>query len=222
MHDNLQPDNHLYPTRKNILRTMKQFVQHVEDRETLFLMYSGHGSYIPCFNNPREPENQEETICPVDYESSGMIADDILRLTLLTPMLPQSAHFRAVFDCCHSGTMLNLRQNVRWDADKIKYVKTSNPYIPPTHCLDVQMISGCGDQETSADILSGPNTGGALTKAILWYVDSHKDHDKRGNLLMKKLLRGISEWLHQNGYEQRPEWSSGIESSLDGHSYFLT
>ena len=49
----------------------------------------------------------DETIYPIDHQQQGVIIDDQLHLALVRP-LPAGCRLTAVFDCCHSGTVLDL------------------------------------------------------------------------------------------------------------------
>lgn len=50
----------------------------------------------------------DEAIYPSDYEEAGdEIIDDVLASKLVDP-LPAGVKLHAIFDCCHSGSMLDL------------------------------------------------------------------------------------------------------------------
>jgi len=52
-------------------------------------------------------DGYDETICPVDYKSSGQIVDDEMN-ALLVQRLPPGVRLTAIFDSCHSQTALDL------------------------------------------------------------------------------------------------------------------
>ena len=54
-----------------------------------------------------ERDGLDETLCPLDYETSGMILDDEINETLALP-IPHRAKLHAVIEACHSGTVLDL------------------------------------------------------------------------------------------------------------------
>lgn len=58
----------------------------------------------------------DDTIVPVDFESSGQIDSDKLHKTLVSPLPPNSTLF-VIFDCCHSGSAIELPYVYRSDAD---------------------------------------------------------------------------------------------------------
>lgn len=68
--------------------------------------FSGHGS-SQLDNNMDEIDGCDETLCPVDYETQGMLLDDEINATIVRP-LPHGAKLHAIIDACHSGTVLDL------------------------------------------------------------------------------------------------------------------
>src|SRR6266567_5865020 len=67
------------------------------------LFYSGHGAQLPLYNAVGEIDHKDECLVPYDFawtKESAITDDDFYHLY---SDLPFSAHFFAVFDCCHSG-----------------------------------------------------------------------------------------------------------------------
>jgi hypothetical protein len=58
----------------------------------------------------------DSTIVPVDYESHGQLDSDLLHRHLVSKLPPTSTLF-VVFDCCHSGSAIELPFVYRTDAD---------------------------------------------------------------------------------------------------------
>lgn len=58
----------------------------------------------------------DSTIVPVDYESHGQPDSDLLHRHLVSKLPPTSTLF-VVFDCCHSGSAIELPFVYRTDAD---------------------------------------------------------------------------------------------------------
>lgn len=54
-----------------------------------------------------EDDGYDETLVPLDYASAGQIRDDDLFKKLVCAM-PEGVTMTCVFDCCHSGTVLDL------------------------------------------------------------------------------------------------------------------
>lgn len=77
--------------------------------------YSGHGGQI------RDPDGDrasgfDDTIVPVDFEQNGQLDSDTLHRHLVTRLHPTSTLF-VVFDCCHSGSAIELPFVYRSDED---------------------------------------------------------------------------------------------------------
>ncbi|KAJ3274174.1 hypothetical protein HDV01_003457 [Terramyces sp. JEL0728] len=94
------------PTKANIIESFKWLVSGAQPGDSFFLHYSGHGS-TQKDEDGDEVDGLDNTICPVDYNSAGMIVDDEMN-TILVQALPEGSRLVAIFDCCHSGTMLDL------------------------------------------------------------------------------------------------------------------
>ncbi|KAG7445543.1 peptidase C14 [Guyanagaster necrorhizus] len=87
---------HLWPTKANIERAISDFVGGTSSGDICFLFYAGHGHQI---YNPSSPETdkRDKHIVPCDA-----IDPDVM------PLVAVDAKLTAVFDCCHSGTVLDL------------------------------------------------------------------------------------------------------------------
>lgn len=93
-----------YPTGHNILAAMDWLVS--EPGCFLFLHYSGHGGQVPNRNGERS-SGYDDTIVPVDYQRYGQIDSSTLHQHLVSRLAPGSTLF-VIFDCCHSGSALEL------------------------------------------------------------------------------------------------------------------
>ncbi|KAJ1725606.1 Ca(2+)-dependent cysteine protease [Coemansia erecta] len=94
------------PTHENIIKAMKWLVSDARMNDSFFFHYSGHGNVVASKTGD-EIDGNDETICPVDFESKGQIIDDDMNLVMVRP-LPRGARLTAIFDCCHSATALDL------------------------------------------------------------------------------------------------------------------
>jgi hypothetical protein len=72
----------------------------------LLLTSSGHGGQTEDANGDEEDGN-DEVIYPVDFRQAGHIVDDQMHEVLVSP-LPPGARLTAIFDSCHSGSVLDL------------------------------------------------------------------------------------------------------------------
>ena len=102
-----------YPTGHNILAAMDWLVS--EPECALFLHYSGHGGQVPDPSGARR-SGYDSTIVPVDFEVHGQINSDILHKHLVSALPPNST-LLVIFDCCHSGSALELPWVYKADED---------------------------------------------------------------------------------------------------------
>ncbi|PIN03561.1 hypothetical protein CDL12_23911 [Handroanthus impetiginosus] len=68
--------------------------------------FSGHGLRQRDLNGD-EVDGFDETICPADFQTNGMIFDDDINEPIVRPLIP-GVTLHAIFDSCHSGTVLDL------------------------------------------------------------------------------------------------------------------
>ncbi|KAI9245021.1 caspase domain-containing protein [Sporodiniella umbellata] len=105
-----QEESKFKPTRNNIIAAMEWLVHDAEPNDSFFFHYSGHGGRVADMHSD-EDDGHDETIYPLDYEQyegdSGQIRDDDLHAILVRP-LPKGCRLTAIFDSCHSGTVLDL------------------------------------------------------------------------------------------------------------------
>ncbi|KAI0687556.1 caspase domain-containing protein [Earliella scabrosa] len=104
---------HLQPTRANILREIRRLVHGAQDGSRFVFFYSGHSGQLENPNSDEE-DGMDEFLVPVDYAQhpdthvkKRVILDNKLRKMLVDP-LPVGASLTAIFDSCHSGTLLDL------------------------------------------------------------------------------------------------------------------
>lgn len=196
-----------YPSKSNMIQQINELVNfahaHTDPSEKvyLFFSYSGHGSYLKDTHGD-EPDGQDEVLCPIDCDDQGFIVDDDLR-TQLIDQLASNVTLVVLIDACHSGTILDLKYN--YTCDK-KNTYTVQGKRKDTIC-HVIMISGCKDNQTSADAYIEDNVTkvdeyqGAMTAAFITnYVDE---------ISTKKLINNMRAWLKMKQYSQIPQLSSG-------------
>jgi hypothetical protein len=107
------PRGPMFPNGHNILAAMQWLVS--EPGTINFLHYSGHGGQVRDTERYRT-SGYDDTIVPQDFESNGQIASNILHRILVTNMPPNSSLF-IIFDCCHSGSAVELPYVYRTDED---------------------------------------------------------------------------------------------------------
>ena len=102
-----------YASGHNMLAAMDWLVS--EPGCQCFLHYSGHGGQVKDPDGDRD-SGFDDTIVPVDYQQRGQLDSDKLHRHLVSKLPPSSTLF-VVFDCCHSGSAIELPFVYRSDAD---------------------------------------------------------------------------------------------------------
>ncbi|TFY58401.1 hypothetical protein EVJ58_g6443 [Rhodofomes roseus] len=102
--DQMEPRS--IPTRINMIHAFQWLVRDARPNDSLFLHYSGHGGLTKDLDGDEE-SGYDEVIYPVDFQANGQIVDDELHDLLVKP-LPQGCRLTAIFDSCHSGSVMDL------------------------------------------------------------------------------------------------------------------
>jgi hypothetical protein len=167
-------------TRANIINGLKWLIQGAKQGDRLIFTYSGHGSQVPDINGDGELDGKDETICPHDYATAGMIKDDDLRD--LFNNVPAGVNLDVVLDSCHAGTgTKELTENpgptVRYIEPPIDtgYFLEANPMIPTRGIMrhtekeiDVTTMNhvlwaACRDYQTASEANIGGKIRGVFT-----------------------------------------------------------
>ena len=189
-------------TRSNILLEFKNLLVNSKEGDLLFFLYSGHGSYA-LDQNRDETDGYDELIVSCDLQG---ILDDELKSLIQTYLKPKVTLF-AMFDSCFSGSVLDLKYQYLDSLDYEKYTENDKQ-------LDtlgsVFMISGCTDNQTSADAVINNKASGALTWSLL---ESLKEKKPNGN--WRELIKTMRDKLKTSEFEQIPQFSSGTFVNID-------
>jgi len=174
--------------------------------DSLFFLYSGHGTCTIDLNGD-ELDGQDEMIVPLDF---SVISDDLLNQIIMSN-LKEGVKLFMMFDSCFSGTVVDLKYNYMGSDNSNN--TTINPNSSET-ISQVIMISGCKDNQTSADVVVNFNNNiinsGAMTFSFLKSIQ-----DLGTNISLKTLLVNMRNILSQNGYSQIPQLSSGTKIDID-------
>lgn len=189
------------PTRANIERAMHWLADGARTGDVLFFHFSGHGAQK---EDPHgyEEDGMNETILPLDFERAGQMSDDEIGDILVKP-LREGVKLVSVMDCCHSGTGLDLP--FCWTGRQWR--EETNPY----HSLgDVQMFSGCEDDDTSSDASTAYGAaGGAMTTAFCDVLRSNPCPT------YPQLMSQLHGSLRRRGFSQRPQLTSSQRFDID-------
>lgn len=172
-----ETDRYKIPNKQNIRMAMHWLVQGCQPGDSLVFHYSGHGSQQRNYNGD-EVDGFDETICPLDFETQGMILDDEINATIVRP-LPYGVKLHAIIDACHSGTVLDLPFLCRMDRSGHYIWEDHRPRSgvwKGTSGGEAISFSGCDDNQTSADTsaLSRITSTGAMTYCFLQAFEQGK------------------------------------------------
>lgn len=207
----LTEDDLLQPTRENIRAGLEWLVRDSENYDKVILHYSGHGSWMKDVTGD-EDDNRDECLVPLDYRTRGMISDDEIHDNILSNL---KCPMFAIVDACHSGSILDLEHKYFMDTHlksgfKYNMKNWSNNYNlisgGKTILRDkpkIVMISGCKDEQTSADAWLDGKSQGALT-----YTFYEVLRYNRSNISIQELMKQIHANLILKGFAQRPVISS--------------
>lgn len=207
-------------TTAAILSRLAWLVRGARSGDRLVFHFSGHGTQV-ADRNGDEIDGMDEVICPVDFDWDAvhMITDD--KFNELFKALPTGVKFAWISDCCHSGTLTRdffapssgaktkLKKNVRnryltppvdhaWRHQVVKSDQKAITSIQPTG-LNVAFVSGCRDNQTSADAEFKGRPNGALTYFLLQALRKQK------NAPIAQIVDTTRLSLKRNGYSQVPQ-----------------
>ncbi|OIW07621.1 hypothetical protein TanjilG_16602 [Lupinus angustifolius] len=168
------PHGPKFPTKNNIRMAMFWLAQGCQPGDSLVFHYSGHGSQQRSYSG-EEADGFDETLCPLDFETQGMIVDDEINTAMVRP-LPHGVRLHALIDACHSGTVLDLPFLCRMNRMG-QYVwedhRPRSGVWKGSNGGEVISFSGCDDHQTSADTsaLSKITSTGAMTYCFIQAIE---------------------------------------------------
>jgi hypothetical protein len=189
------------PTKDNILLEFKNLLINSQAGDLLFFLYSGHGSYA-LDKNRDEKDGYDELIVSSDLKG---IFDDELKI-IIQQNLKQDVTLFAMFDSCFSGSVLDLKYQYLDSLNYDKYTENDKDAIT---IGNVFMISGCTDNQTSADSVFNNKANGAMTWALLQSLNQTPSASWR------ELLKSMRDILKKSQFSQIPQFSSGKFVDID-------
>ena len=181
------------PTRANILKQMQNLVNKSNSGySSLWFQYAGHGYYTADYNGD-ESDKKDECIVTSDMK---FITDDEFR-KLFTSKINKNAKMFCLMDCCHSGTIMDLKY--KYQSNKTNWT-TENKYNVGANII---AISGCRDNQYSADAWLNSNWCGAMTTSFLETMAATNYKPNMFTLLDKMRV-----FLRSKGFTQIPQLTS--------------
>ena len=198
------------PTKENIISEFTNLLKNAAPGDNLMFFYSGHGTNDYDLSGD-ELDDQDELIVPLGARTLyDCIRDDELN-KIIKDYLKPGVSLSALFDCCFSGTILDIKYNY---IDTTNFEKTTTNELVSETAGNVWMISGCQDNQTSADATVVYNNrqmnAGAMTYAFLKCLK-----EQGTNISYKQLITNMRETLKKEKYTQVPQLSSGKQLNVE-------
>ena len=212
-------------TRSTILQEITTLVKEASKGDSLFLSYSGHGVSTNDRNGDEEDGKDELLVTSDNY---GIFDDELKEI--LDTHLQEGVKLFALFDNCHSGTILDLPYQYFKTSSTETSTETSNNtnsegnVILHPRCTetkgDVVCISGCRDDQVSMDAYINFAYTGAMTRS---FIDALTQHDSGNNnntdtqdeMTWKSLLERMRTILKSGNFEQVPQLTSGKKTDMN-------
>ncbi|MBV5304294.1 MAG: caspase family protein [Chlorobium sp.] len=219
-------------TRANIMAGLKWLTTGAKAGDVLVFYYSGHGSQMIDVDGD-EPDGKDETICPHDFATAGMIKDDDLRKAFTT--LPAGVNLDVILDSCHSGTGTRELAALASTDEKVSvnyrfveppidwgFFLDANPSLPVRGILkpkkgekDVSIAAGlnhvlwagCRDNQTSAE-----TSIGGVYRGVFTYNFCKVLRGAGVTITRKRLDSQISTNIKAMGYAQVPQLEGTVAS----------
>lgn len=225
--DDIKKVTDLDATTERMRAEMQELLGGAEPGDVLLFHYSGHGSNVPDSNGD-EADFRDEILCPTDLDWYDPLVDDWIREVF--DSLPDDVNLTVLFDCCHSGTA--TRAILPPDAEVIaRYLpcpwdlvatesgrslrgetRSTRPRggsdVLEVEGLPELFISGCRDDQTSADAYIDGTYNGAMTYSLVSAIN-----ESNGQLTYRELHAAMLEFL-DGRYTQVPQLS-GQADRLD-------
>jgi len=205
----LTDDTDIKPTKNNIINSINQSIEEVNNGkyDTLWVHYSGHGTYIKDTNNDENKENdgniaKDEALYTLDDD---IIIDD--ELNEIFSKLNSNKKLICIFDCCHSGTALDL---------PFKYNYMKNQFLNDSKLNKIKcnavLLSGCKDTQYSEDVYKISDKydyNGAFTVAFI------KSCQASYTVSLKTIIKNAFKFLKNNNFKQIPQLSCNFKSDIN-------
>jgi hypothetical protein len=188
----------LLPTRETIIAELKKIVAESSALSEIWIHYSGHGTGIQDSNGD-ETDKQDEAIVPSNFASGGGIINDDELFNIIKDIKCTAI---ICFDCCHSGTGLDLQYSFAYNGGSFIQSMNNSKQISNNRIF---FFSGCKDTQTSADAYNGETKQavGAFTDSLLRALrqNGHK-------VDIMKLYNDLCFIISKRGFTQSPILSS--------------
>lgn len=207
-------------TKEAILERLTWLVDKLALGDEIVFDYSGHGSQIRDREGEELNDQMDEILCPHDLNWDDPLTDDML--AKIFSVVPEGVYLTVIVDACHSGT---ITKELFGACDQKQYIK-ARFIMPP---FDIRsrtlgrdkvfekrtlknlirdggqnhvLLSGCRDDQTSADAYIDGKYQGAMTWAFTSAIKENPKNDwKSTHSVLKAKMRGFTQEPQLSGDE---------------------
>lgn len=211
-------------TKDGIVNGLKELVSLTKPGDIALFHVSCHGSQVPAAAwDKTEEDHLVEVLCSYDFPSQWdtPLTDDIIADIIKD--IPVGARFYMIGDLCHSGTLTrgifqryrksrmvtppadlmsqveNRELPVKGFFSSLKPNKLQDVRLDPTNKSKYVYISGCRDNQTSADAYISGRYNGALTATLI------DEASKNLSQSWLNLYHNTAKALKTSNFEQVPQ-----------------
>ncbi|MBL4767432.1 MAG: caspase family protein [Rhodobacteraceae bacterium] len=203
-------------TSNNIKQGLANVLRESNPGDTVIFGYAGHGTQ-KGINIEGEIDGKNEALVPFDMSYNTLITDTKLHEIIMSFLASKEVNFTAIYDCCHSGTMIrsldfndttgkiyepviNRSLNIEFPQE----ILTKNVVIGPYN-----VFSACKDEETAADLL---NLNGVPRGAFSYALQ--KVLDDSPNIIISNIEERVSDIIENiTTHKQNPTYFAVNSSS---------
>ena len=209
MRDDYKFDNKLFPNRENILRELNSIITNSDENDDIHIHYSGHGYFLNDNNND-ETDRHDEVLVAIGNNNKGnleIIIDDELNKIFAK----NKSRTMAVFDCCNSGTIGDLKNTFRYNSKRKSIEKDLSIENKNDKTKNVFILSGARDDQFAFDAYNSfyKLSMGVMTSTFLNVIRRNK-HEIKLLDLQKQICEDL---IHLGFIDQTPTVSSSDDNA---------
>lgn len=190
------------PYKATILKEVENVIENAQENDFLCIYFSGHGVQIYDHDGD-EIDGKDECYFSLDFQK---VVDD--ELYSIVKRHDKKIKIMFMFDCCHSGTIMDFPYNI-----------TNSTFSNATDNLSATCVclSGCRDTEYSYESQLGGTRHGALT-----YNFNSIMKKIQGPFTYQFLVNKLQDELNKSRFNQHPQLSSTkpLKWSTDRFMFF--
>jgi len=225
-HDNIRMLTDYRATGQAMFERIEWLLSHTVPGDELVLHYSGHGSQVRDRNGDELNDYLDEILCPTDLDWDKPFTDD--EVSWLFANKAGGVFLTFICDSCHSGSMTRAGtafSGPEEKPDKPRFIQPPldiksregvgelNIQRVGDNTLDHVLISGCRDDQTSADAYIDGKWQGAMTASLIQAIKTNPYRD------WTTIHADVISILNANSYTQKPQLN-GDDTLIKGRTIF--